>query len=100
MYTLTQTAKLNNVDPQASLADVLARVAEHSIDPLIWLQIEVPTSISSRFCMTSSRPVMGWFDCHLWEFTIAKQRYGLPMEDDWGNYAPDCGGRGASARRA
>jgi hypothetical protein len=27
---------------------------------------------------------MGWFDYHLWEFTIGKQRFGLPMDDDWG----------------
>ena len=27
---------------------------------------------------------MGWFDCHLWEFTIGKQRYGPPMDEDWG----------------
>ena len=31
MYTLIQTAKLNNVDPQAWLADVLARIADHRI---------------------------------------------------------------------
>lgn len=29
LYTLVQTARLNNVDPQAWLADVLARIAEH-----------------------------------------------------------------------
>jgi transposase len=29
MYTLIVTAKMNNVDPQAWLADVLARIAEH-----------------------------------------------------------------------
>lgn len=29
MATLIMTAKLNNVDPQAWLADVLARIAEH-----------------------------------------------------------------------
>ena len=29
MYTLIQTAKLNNVDPQAWLADVLARLHDH-----------------------------------------------------------------------
>ena len=28
MYTLIHTAKLNDVDPQAWLADVLARIAE------------------------------------------------------------------------
>ncbi len=30
MYTLIQTAKLNDVDPQAWLADVLDRIADHS----------------------------------------------------------------------
>ena len=29
MYTLIQTAKMNDIDPQAWLADVLARIAEH-----------------------------------------------------------------------
>ena len=29
LYTLIQTARLNDVDPQAWLADVLARIAEH-----------------------------------------------------------------------
>jgi hypothetical protein len=29
IYTLIMTAKLNGVDPQAWLADVLARIAEH-----------------------------------------------------------------------
>jgi transposase len=34
MFTLIQTAKLNEVDPQAWLADVLARIADHSIHRL------------------------------------------------------------------
>jgi hypothetical protein len=29
MYTLIATAKLNDIDPQAWLADVLARIADH-----------------------------------------------------------------------
>jgi hypothetical protein len=29
MYALTITAKLNDVDPRAWLADVLARIADH-----------------------------------------------------------------------
>jgi len=28
--------------------------------------------------------VMGWFDNHLWEFTIGEHRYGLPMDEDRG----------------
>jgi transposase len=34
MFTLIQTAKLNDVDPQAWLADVLARIADHKITAL------------------------------------------------------------------
>jgi len=34
MYTLIQTAKLNNIDPQAWLVDVLARIADHSVNRL------------------------------------------------------------------
>ena len=44
MYTLIQTARLNAVDPQAWLADVLARINDHNIQkldellPWIWKQ--------------------------------------------------------------
>jgi transposase len=34
MYTLIQTARLNDVDPQAWLADVLARINDHKIADL------------------------------------------------------------------
>ena len=34
MYTLIETAKLNDVDPQAWLADMLARIAEHPVQRL------------------------------------------------------------------
>ena len=34
MFTLIQSCKLNNVDPRAWLADVLARIAEHKITDL------------------------------------------------------------------
>jgi hypothetical protein len=34
MFTLIQTAKLNDVDPQAWLADALARIADHNIHRL------------------------------------------------------------------
>ena len=34
MYTLIQTAKLNDSDPQAWLADVLGRINDHNIQTL------------------------------------------------------------------
>ena len=53
-------------------------------DPLIWRRVEVPTSITLKVLHDIIQAVMGWFDCHLWAFTICKQRYGLPMDDDRG----------------
>jgi transposase len=32
IYTLMETAKLNNIDPQAWLTDVLTRIADHKIN--------------------------------------------------------------------
>ena len=51
-------------------------------DPLIWRQVEVPTSITLKALHDVVQIVMGWSDYHLWEFTIGDQRYGLPMPDD------------------
>jgi transposase len=34
MYSLIDTAKMNDVDPQAWLADVLARIADHPVQRL------------------------------------------------------------------
>jgi transposase len=34
MYSLIVTAKMNDIDSQASLADVLARIAEHPVQGL------------------------------------------------------------------
>jgi transposase len=31
MYTVIETCRMNSVDPQAYLADVLARIADHPI---------------------------------------------------------------------
>ena len=43
MYSLIVTAKMNDVDPQAWLADVLARIAEH------------PVSVSTNCCPGTGR---------------------------------------------
>ena len=53
-------------------------------DPLIWREVEVPTSITLKVLHDVIQAVMGWYDYHLWEFTIAGQTYGLPMDEDWG----------------
>ena len=53
-------------------------------DPLIWREVEVPTSITLKTLHAIIQATVGWFDCHLWEFTVAKRRYGLPTDEDWG----------------
>ena len=53
-------------------------------DPVIWREVEVPTSITLQVLHDIIQAAMGWDDCHLWEFMIDKQRYGLPMDEDWG----------------
>jgi Plasmid pRiA4b ORF-3-like protein len=44
----------------------------------------VPTSITLKVPHDIIQVVIGWLDYHLWEFTISKHKYGLPMDDDWG----------------
>ena len=53
-------------------------------DPLIWRQVDVPTSITLKVLHEVIQAAMGWLDCHLWEFTIGRQKFGLPMGGDWG----------------
>ena len=51
MYSLIVTAKLNDIDPQAWLADVLARIAEHPvhrIDELLPWHWRPSSSLRSR----------------------------------------------------
>jgi hypothetical protein len=48
MYSIIVTAKMNDVDPQAWLADVLARIAEHPVHrldellPWKWRPLQAP----------------------------------------------------------
>jgi len=65
---------------QKAASDSLNEVATIRLDlrytdPLIWRQVEVPTSITLKV-VHDIIPVMGWFDCNLSEFT-GKQKYSL-----------------------
>src|ERR1019366_7788975 len=69
-------------------AESLGEIANLAIDlkdtdPVIWRQVEAPTSITLKVLHDIVQATIGWFDYHLWEFTIGKQRYGLPMDEDW-----------------
>ncbi len=60
------------------------RIELRDSNPVIWRQVEVPTSITLKVLHNVIQAAMGWFDYHLWEFTIGERRYGLPTDEDWG----------------
>lgn len=53
-------------------------------DPPIWREVEVPTAFTLTDLHDVAQAAMGWEDYHLWKFTIARQSYMPPMEDDFG----------------
>jgi hypothetical protein len=54
-------------------------------DPLIWRQVEVPTSITLKGLHDVIQAAMGWFNQDLWEFRIGRQVDGQPVQGEtWG----------------
>ena len=56
MFTLIQTAKLNDVDPQAWLADVLARIADHNSQRLAAPALELESCGSTTRRLNTPAP--------------------------------------------
>ena len=55
------------------------------LDPAPWREVDVPLSMTLRGLHDTIQAAFPWFNCHLWEFEIGERRYGLPMQDDWGD---------------
>jgi len=77
-----------SLSPEPAASDSANEVARVHIelrdtDPLIWREVEVPTSITLKVLHDVIQAAMGWSDYHLWEFMVGKQRYGLRMDGDW-----------------
>jgi hypothetical protein len=79
---MSSTAKHSAPESFNQIATI--RIELRHTDPVVWRQVEVPTSVTLKVLHDIVQAVMGWFDYHLWEFTIDKRRYGLPMDEDWG----------------
>jgi hypothetical protein len=56
MYLLIGTAKLNGVDPQAWLADVLARIADHPAQHLAEIALTPSLATAARQATAGGRP--------------------------------------------
>lgn len=78
---MTRTPK-STADDFNEIATI--RIELRWTDPVIWREVEVPTSLTLKRLHDVIQVVMGWCDYHLWEFTVAKRRYGLSMDEDWG----------------
>lgn len=73
---------------QGSSAEGVEEIATVRIElvdtaPLIWREVEVNTSMTLKTLHTVIQSVMNWTNSHLWEFSIGKQRFGPPLDDDW-----------------
>ena len=73
--------------PADSLNEIATlRIELLDTDPLIWRQVEIPTSITLTGVHDVVQAAMGWCDQHLWALHLGQQRYGQPMAgDDWGD---------------
>jgi len=58
------------------------------VEPEIWRRVTVPRDITLGSLHRVIQIVMGWEDCHLHEFLIARKRYGPMMPDPFGLDAP------------
>jgi hypothetical protein len=78
-------APANDTSAQDSFDQICTvRIELLDTDPLIWREVEVPTSITLKVLHDIVQITMGWLDQHLWEFRIDGRIYGLPMDEDWG----------------
>ena len=89
MSQTNTTRKTKTLDTAGSASNSLNQICTIRIelrdsDPLIWRQVEVPTSIRLEVLHDVIQIAMGLLDRHFWEFKIGKQRYGSPMDEDWG----------------
>jgi hypothetical protein len=76
----SKSARLRSA-PQKEGAYQLLVVLSGS-DPPIWRRIQVPGDISLAALHLVLQAVMGWENCHLYEFKIGRESYGSVAEGD------------------
>jgi len=69
----------------------ILRIELESIEPLIWGRVAVRTAISLSELHCVIQAVMGWLNCHLWQFEVGEKRYGMriPNDPDWNDRIED-----------
>ena len=63
------------------MADIRLRIELLDTDPLVWRRVVVPEQINLHRLHELIQDVMGWADCHLYEFECNGRYYG--ELDEW-----------------
>lgn len=63
------------------MADITLRVELMHTRPKVWRRVLVPQQINLQSLHDVIQAVMGWEDCHLFEFVCNGRHYGEP--DEW-----------------
>ncbi|WP_254277514.1 plasmid pRiA4b ORF-3 family protein [Halomonas sp. 3H] len=63
------------------MPDIRLRIELLDTDPLVWRRVVVPEQINLHRFHELIQDVMGWGDCHLYEFECNGRYYGEP--DEW-----------------
>jgi len=63
------------------MSDIRLRIELLDTDPLVWRRMVVPEQINLHRLHELIQDVMGWADCHLYEFECSGRYYGEP--DEW-----------------
>ena len=69
------------------------KITLQGIDPPVWRRVLVPSEFSLFDLHQVIQIVMGWEDCHLHDFTIKRQRYALPSDEDFDDPADESADR-------
>lgn len=67
---------------------VQLKIELRGVKPLVWRRILVPESVTLAKLHLILQWSMGWTNSHLHEYEIARQRYGIPDDDDWPGAEP------------
>jgi hypothetical protein len=72
-------------------AIAVLRIELQDIKSLIWRRVAVPTSMNLKAVHGVIQAVMGWLDCHLWQFEGNGRKYSLvvPDDPDWNDRITD-----------
>jgi hypothetical protein len=62
------------------------KIKLNGIKPVIWRSFVVEDSLSLEDLHNVIQIVMGWGNCHLYEFDIFGMRFGVPSEDGFDDY--------------